>query len=323
MKWLRLESPEKLVWEESTKDYGKFSAEPFEKGFGITIGNTLRRVLLSYIQGAGLVGVKIQGVSHEFTSIDNIKEDVLDIMMNLKDMRVEYEGEGLKKITFSAKGPKVVKGKDFDDIDSEVDIMSKDLYICELSDGGELEMDLYFDHGNGYKSSEEHTYDDLPVDFIAADTVYTPVVNVEYEVEQALVGKSVDYDKLIMEIETDGSVEPKVALKRAVSILKDYLYVLEESEEKMDYPEEEEEEENKELRNLLNRSVKELEMSVRSANCLKNANIKTIGDLVQETEQDMLSYRNFGKKSLQEIKDILAELNLSLDMDVSDILEEE
>ena len=322
MKWIRLEAPEKLEWEEKSDSYGKFSAQPFEKGFGITIGNTLRRILLSYIQGAGLVGVTIDGVAHEFASIDNVKEDVLDIIMNLKDMRVKYDGEGLKKISYSVKGPYQVHGEDFNDIDSEIEVMSEDKYICELSEGGELNIDLYFDHGNGYKLAEEHEYDDLPVDFIAADTVYTPIVNVKYDVEQALVGKSVDFDKLIMEIETDGSIAPEVALKRAVSILQDYLKILEESKEKMEYPEKEEEEKNKELKNLLNRSVEELEMSVRSSNCLKNANIDTIGDLVQKTEQEMLSYRNFGKKSLQEIKDILAELNLSLGMDVDDILEE-
>jgi len=322
MKWLRLETPEELNWEEKSNTYGKFSVEPFEKGFGITIGNTLRRILLSYIQGAGLIGVEIDGVAHEFTSIDNVKEDVLDIILNLKNLRVKYDGEGLKKITFSTKGPKKVTGKDFNNIDSEIEVMNEDLYICELSDDGEITLSLYFDHGNGYKLAEEHEYDDLPVTFIAADTVYTPIVKVNYEVEQSLVGKSVDYDKLIMEIETDGSITPDIALKRAVRILKDYLDVLEESDEKLEYPEEEEEEQNQELKRLLNRSVDELEMSVRSSNCLKNAEIDTIGDLVQKTEQQMLSYRNFGKKSLKEIKDILSELGLSLGMNVDDILED-
>jgi len=321
MKWINLERPKRLEWDKDTKteSYGRFTIEPFEKGFGITLGNAVRRTMLSYIQGTGLVGVRVDGVAHEFTSINNMKEDVLDVIMNLKKMRVKYTGDGLKTLRFTAKGPCQVFARDFDNLDSELEVMSKDCYICELSEGGKLVMDLYYDHGLGYQPAEEHSYEDLPVDFIAVDTVYTPVVNVNFDVDHALVGKSVDYDKLTMEIVTDGSITPDTVLKRSVRIVKQYLDAFEEDSEGIEYPLEEAKDDNSAVRSLLVKSVEEMELSVRAANCLKNAGIKSIGELVQKSEPEMLKYRNFGKKSLEEIKELLIEMNLSFGMDLSDL----
>jgi len=323
MKWINLERPRKLEWDKENRSnaFGRFSIEPFEKGFGITLGNALRRTMLSYIQGTGLVGVRVDGVAHEFTSINNMKEDVLDVIMNLKKMRVRYTGENLKTLSFTAKGPVQVYARDFDNLDSEIEIMNKDLYICELSEGGTLSTDLYFDHGLGYKTAEEHSYEDMPVDFIAVDTVYTPVINVKYEVDHALVGKSVDFDKLSMEIQTDGSISPETVLKRSVRLIKQYLDAFEADSENVDYPLEEPKEDNTDLKNILSKSVEELELSVRAANCLKNAGIKSIGELVQKSEPEMLKYRNFGKKSLEEIKELLIEMGLSFGMDLDDIMD--
>ncbi|HDZ24236.1 MAG TPA: DNA-directed RNA polymerase subunit alpha [Desulfobacteraceae bacterium] len=323
MKWINLERPRKMEWDKETKsnDFGRFSIEPFEKGFGITLGNALRRTMLSYIQGTGLVGVRIDGVAHEFTSINNLKEDVLDVVMNLKKMRVRYTGENLKMVSFTAKGPAQIYARDFDNLDSEIEVMNKDLYICELSEGGVLSLDLYYDHGLGYKPAEEHAYEDMPVDFIAVDTVYTPVVNVKYEVDHALVGKSVDYDKLTMEIKTDGSITPETVLKRSVRLIKQYLDAFEMDSDNVEYPMEEPKDDNTDLKNILSKSVEELELSVRAANCLKNAGIKTIGELVQKSEAEMLKYRNFGKKSLEEIKELLIEMNLSFGMELNDIMD--
>jgi DNA-directed RNA polymerase subunit alpha len=323
MKWINLERPKKLEWDKETKSnaYGRLSIEPFEKGFGITLGNALRRTMLSYIQGTGLVGVRIDGVAHEFTSINNLKEDVLDVVMNLKKMRVRYTGENLKVVNFTVKGPAQVFARDFDNLDSEIEVMNKDLYICELSEGGTLSLDLYYDHGLGYKPAEEHGYEDIPVDFIAVDTVYTPVVNVKFEVDHALVGKSVDYDKLTMEIQTDGSITPETVLKRSVRLIKQYLDAFEMDSDNVEYPMEEPKDDNTDLKNILSKSVEELELSVRAANCLKNAGIKSIGELVQKSEPEMLKYRNFGKKSLEEIKELLIEMNLSFGMDLDDIMD--
>jgi DNA-directed RNA polymerase subunit alpha len=323
MKWINLERPRKLEWDKENRSnaFGRFSIEPFEKGFGITLGNALRRTMLSYIQGTGLVGVRVDGVAHEFTSINNMKEDVLDVIMNLKKMRVRYTGENLKTLSFTAKGPVQVYARDFDNLDSEIEVMNKDLYICELSEGGTLSIDLYFDHGLGYKTAEEHSYEDMPVDFIAVDTVYTPVINVKYEVDHALVGKSVDFDKLSMEIQTDSSISPETVLKRSVRLIKQYLDAFEADSENVDYPLEEPKEDNTDLKNILSKSVEELELSVRAANCLKNAGIQSIGELVQKSEPEMLKYRNFGKKSLEEIKELLIEMGLSFGMDLDDIMD--
>ncbi len=325
MEWMyNLERPKKLEWDVETKTerYGKFVIEPFEKGFGITLGNTIRRVLLSYIEGAGLIGVRIDGVDHEFSSMDNVKEDVLDIIMNLKKMRVKYTGKGEKKMSFSAKGPCQIYAKDFNNIDPDIEVMNDDQYICELSDGGILNMELYFDFGIGFCLAEEHQLDDKPVNgYIAVDTIYTPVIKVKYDVENALVGKSVDYDKITMEITTDGSIRPEVALNRAVKIVKGYLNAfdnVEESNDDSDFSGGADRGKD-DLKRKLKMSVDELELSVRAANCLKNAEIDSIGELVQKQESEMLKYRNFGKKSLDEIKKVLIDMGLHFGMDINEI----
>lgn len=325
MEWMyNLERPKKLEWdvESKTERYGKFVIEPFEKGFGITLGNTIRRVLLSYIEGAGLIGVRIDGVDHEFSSMDNVKEDVLDIIMNLKKMRVKYTGKGEKKLHFSAKGPCQIYAKDFKNIDPEVEIMNEDQYICELSDGGKLNMELYFDFGIGFCLAEEHNLDDKPVNgYIAVDTIYSPIVKVKYDVDSALVGKSVDYDKITMEITTDGSIRPEAALNRAIKIVKGYLNAFDNVEESIDDGDYSSgaDRGKDDLRRKLKMSVDELELSVRAANCLKNAEIDSIGELVQKQESEMLKYRNFGKKSLDEIKKVLIDMGLHFGMDINEI----
>jgi len=315
--WKDLIRPKRLEVEKETLTpfYGKFTAEPFERGFGITIGNSLRRILLSSLQGAAITSVKIDGVLHEFSAIPGTKEDVTEIILNLKEVRLKLHTEGSKTIRVKAEGPKVLKAGDILTGDA-VEILNPDHYVATLSRDGKLTMEIVVKVGRGYVPAERNKEESQPIGTIPIDAIFSPIKKVNYTVTNARVGQITDYDKLTMEVWTDGSLNPEEAVAHAAKIFKDQLSIFitfeEEEEAEMSYPEDEEEKEA--LNENLLRSVDELELSVRSANCLKHANIKLIGDLVQKTEAEILATKNFGRKSLNEIKDILSEMGLSLGM---------
>jgi len=315
--WKDLIRPKRLEVEKETLTpfYGKFTAEPFERGFGITIGNSLRRILLSSLQGAAITSVKIDGVLHEFSTIPGAKEDITEIVLNLKEVRLKLHTEGPKTIRVKAEGPKVLKAGDILTGDA-VEILNPDHYLATLSRDGKLSMEMVVKVGRGYVSAERNKEETQPIGTIPMDAIFSPIKKVNYTVTNARVGQITDYDKLTLEVWTDGSLNPEEALAHAAKILKDQLFIFitfeEEEEPEMSYPEDEEEKET--FNENLLRSVDELELSVRSANCLKHANIKLIGDLVQKTEAEILATKNFGRKSLNEIKEILAEMGLSLGM---------
>jgi DNA-directed RNA polymerase subunit alpha len=315
--WKDLIRPKRLEVEKETLTpfYGKFTAEPFERGFGITIGNSLRRILLSSLQGAAITSVKIDGVLHEFSTIPGAKEDITEIVLNLKEVRLKLHTEGPKTIRVKAEGPKVLKAGDILTGDA-VEILNPDHYLATLSRDGKLSMEMVVKMGRGYVSAERNKEETQPIGTIPMDAIFSPIKKVNYTVTNARVGQITDYDKLTLEVWTDGSLNPEEAVAHAAKILKDQLLIFitfeEEEEAEISYPEDEEEKET--FNENLLRSVDELELSVRSANCLKHANIKLIGDLVQKTEAEILATKNFGRKSLNEIKEILAEMGLSLGM---------
>jgi DNA-directed RNA polymerase subunit alpha len=314
--WKDLIRPKRLEVEKETltPTYGRFTAEPFERGFGITIGNSLRRILLSSLQGGAITSMKIDGVLHEFSTIPGTKEDVTEIILNLKEVRLKLHTEGPKTIRVKAEGPKVLKAGDILTGDA-VEILNPDHYIATLSRDGKLSMEMVVKMGRGYVSAERNKEEGQPIGTIPMDAIFSPIKKVNYTVTNARVGQITDYDKLILEVWTDGSLNPEEAVAHAAKILKDQLSIFitfEEEEEEVSYPEDAEEKEA--FNENLLRSVDELELSVRSANCLKHANIKLIGDLVQRTEAEILATKNFGRKSLNEIKEILTEMGLSLGM---------
>jgi len=323
MKWRNLLMPKEVEKDESvsTPTYGKFKIEPFERGFGYTIGNSLRRTLLSSIQGAAVVAVKIDGVQHEFDTIDGIKEDVTDIILNLKQLIVMMHCDEPKFLTLETEKKGEITAADIKE-DAEIEILNKDLPIATATKKVPLKIEMLMGHGRGYVSADSHNLDDYEIGLIPMDSNFSPVVKVKYEVKNTRVGQRVDFDSLNLEIYTDGSVTPEDALGYGAKILKDHFLLFIHFDEEP-FEEEEEEEVDEELlkmRELLSRNVEELELSVRSSNCLKAAKIRTLGELVQKTESDMLKYRNFGRKSLKEITDILEGMGLHLGMDVDDIL---
>jgi DNA-directed RNA polymerase subunit alpha len=315
--WKDLIRPKRLEVEKETLTpfYGKFTAEPFERGFGITIGNSLRRILLSSLQGAAITSIKIDGVLHEFSTIPGTKEDMTEIILNLKEVRLKLHTEGPKTIRVKAEGPKVLKAGDILTGDA-VEILNPDHYIATLSRDAKLSMEMVVKMGRGYVPAERNKEENQPIGTIPMDAIFSPIKKVNYTVTNARVGQITDYDKLTLEVWTDGSLNPEEATAHSAKILKDQLSIFitfeEEEEETETYHPEDEEKEG--VNENLMRSVDELELSVRSANCLKHANIKLIGDLVQKTEAEILATKNFGRKSLNEIKDILAEMGLSLGM---------
>jgi len=309
--------PKRLEIEKETLSpfYGKFVSEPLERGFGITIGNSLRRILLSSLQGASIISVKIDGVLHEFSTLPGVKEDVTEIILNLKEVRLKLHTEGPKTIRVKTEGPKVLKAGDIITGDA-VEILNPEHYIATLSRDGKLSMEMVVKMGRGYVPAERNKEETQPIGTIPIDAIFSPIKKVNYTVTNARVGQITDYDKLTLEVWTDGSLNPEEAIAHAAKILKDQLsifYTFEEQEEtEVAIPEDQEETEK--LNENLFRSVDELELSVRSANCLKHANIKLIGDLVQKTEAEILATKNFGRKSLNEIKEILNDMGLSLGM---------
>jgi DNA-directed RNA polymerase subunit alpha len=315
--WRDLIRPKRLEAEKETLTpfYGKFTAEPFERGFGITIGNSLRRILLSSLQGTAITSVKIDGVLHEFSTIPGVKEDVTEIILNLKEVRLNLHAEGPKMTRVKAEGPKVLKAKDIITGDA-VEVLNPDHTIATLSKDAKLSMEMVVKTGRGYVPAERNKEEGQPIGTIPIDAIFSPIKKVNYAVANARVGQITDYDRLTLEVWTDGSLEPEEAVAHAAKILKDQLsiFITFEEEEEEEMAVSGEQEESGTLNENLFRSVDELELSVRSANCLKHANIKLIGDLVQKTEAEILATKNFGRKSLNEIKEILADMGLSLGM---------
>jgi DNA-directed RNA polymerase subunit alpha len=314
----KFELPSKLtkVEDGATPTYAKFIAEPFEAGYGHTVGNSLRRVLLSSIEGAAISSIKIDGVNHEFQSIDGVVEDVTEIVLNLKKVLiVSHKRETISLAIKATKAGAITAG----DIqpDANIQIVNPDQVICTLDSKRSFEAEIEIKTGRGYCPGEQNKKEEQPIGVIPIDSLFSPVRLVKYAVENTRVGQITDYDKLILEIWTDGRITPDDALKQAASILNHHLDVFDRvSEEAYEFESQQSEvsEEQNKLRKLLNMSVNEIELSVRAANCLNNANITTVGELAMKTEQEMLKYRNFGKKSLNEIKEKLEALGLSLGM---------
>ena len=291
-------------------------AEPLERGFGLTLGNALRRVLMSSLQGAAITSVQIDNVLHEFSSVAGVREDVTDIVLNLKGVAIRMEAEGPKRVTIQAKGPGQVKAGDIQ-TSAGIDVLNPEHAICHLDDGAELFMEMTVENGKGYVAADRNKSEDQPIGTISIDAIYSPVRRVSYDVQPTREGQVLDYDKLTLKLETDGSVTPDDAVAYAARILQDQLSIF----VNFDEPESAsagDREDGLEFNPLLLKKVDELELSVRSANCLKNDNIVYIGDLIQKTEAEMLRTPNFGRKSLNEIKEVLSGMGLHLGMDVEE-----
>jgi DNA-directed RNA polymerase subunit alpha len=322
MKWKNLTMPKQVTPDSGNTDsYGKFVIEPLERGFGLTLGNALRRVLISSLQGAAITAVRIDGVLHEFSTLPGVIEDVTEIILNLKQVRLKLHGDGPKKGTFEARGKSEVRAGDLV-VDADIVVLNPDLHIATLNKDGDLRMEVEIDGGRGYVSADQHSQTDRPIGVIPIDSVFSPVIKCNYNVETTRLGQRIDYDRLAIEVWTDASILPSDAVAVAAKILRDHFNLFIHFEEPIEEEVEEEvNEDTMRIRRLLDKSVEELELSVRSSNCLRAAEIKTIGDLVQKSEGEMLKYRNFGRKSLKEIQDILGEMGLAFGMDVSQYLE--
>jgi DNA-directed RNA polymerase subunit alpha len=314
--WRSLIRPEKLGVEvgADAQRSATIVAEPLERGFGMTLGNALRRVLLSSLQGAAVTGIRIDGVLHEFSSIQGVREDVTDLVLNVKQLAIRMQGEGPKRLALTAEGPGEVTAGQIQTT-GDIEIANPDLVICTLDDGARLSMELTVGTGKGYVPASQNRPEDAPIGLIPVDAIYSPVRRVAYRVEPTRVGQVTDYDKLVLSVETDGTVAPEDAVALAARILQDQLQPFINFDEPRERKVEEERDDLPFNRNLL-RKVDELELSVRSANCLKNDNIVYIGDLVQKSEQEMLRTPNFGRKSLNEIKEVLTSMGLGLGMTV-------
>jgi len=314
--WQELIKPNKLEVApgDDPKRVATVVAEPLERGFGTTLGNSLRRVLLSSLQGAAVTSIHIDGVLHEFSSIPGVREDVTDIVLNVKNVAIRMQGEGAKRMTLRKTGPGVVTAGDINTV-GDVQILNPELVLCTLDEGAEIRMEFTVDMGKGYVPAERNRAEDAPIGLIPVDSLYSPVKKVSYRIENTREGQILDYDKLIMTVETNGSISPEDAVAYAARILQDQLQVF------VNFEEPRKEETATAAPQLpfnpaLLKKVDELELSVRSANCLKNDNIVYIGDLIQKSEAEMLRTPNFGRKSLNEIKEVLASMGLHLGMDV-------
>ncbi|MBI5417233.1 DNA-directed RNA polymerase subunit alpha [Candidatus Poribacteria bacterium] len=314
-KWRGMERPKRLITKDAniSQNYAKFVVEPLERGYGVTLGNSLRRILLSSLPGVAVSSIKIDGALHEFSTIHGIKEDSVEVILNIKQLLVKMHGNGPEKLTITHQGAKEVKAGDIK-CSPNIEILNPDLHIMTLNEDAELNMELEVTSGRGYALADKNKKDKA-IGVIPIDAMYSPVRKVAYNVENTRVGQRTDYDRLILEVWTTGSISPEDAVAFSAQILKDHLSIFINFEEE---PSEEEVKEGKEEENkvneLLNKNVDELELSVRSYNCLKASNIKVIKDLVQRSEPEMLKFRNFGRKSLTEIKEILKGMGLSFNM---------
>jgi DNA-directed RNA polymerase subunit alpha len=323
MKWTGLKRPRKVEFdnENITDTYGEYVIEPFEKGFGVTIGNAMRRVLLSSIEGSAVTSVKFDGILHEYSTIPNVYEDALQIIMNVKGLVLRLDGERPKSIYLEVEGEGEVTANDIV-ADADITILNPKHHIATLAEGGRLKMEMEVRRGRGYVPVEKIRNEDEPIGVIPVDAIFSPVRKVRYEVEDTRVGQQTDYDRLVLEVWTDSSISPNDAVTSAAEILKEHVEIFIDFETAPEIETEIVDEEREKLREILVRGVNELELSVRAVNCLEIAEINTIGDLVQKTDQEMLKYRNFGRKSLNEIKAVLEDMGLSLGMDLSWIEEE-
>jgi len=321
MLWKGFQRPKRLECdlESLTPTYGRFYAQPFERGFGTTIGNAMRRVLLSSIEGAAISAVKIEGVLHEFTSIPGVVEDTIDLILNLKQIPLKLNVNHAETIYLRAEGAGEIKAGNIE-TNPNVEILDPEVHIATLSEEGRLSLEMRVKPGRGYVPADRNFDTDLSIGFIPIDSLHSPVKKVNYTVEDARLGQTTDYDKLTVEVWTNGAVQPQNAVALASKLLKDHLSIFINFEETPEMDEEEVDREKDRMRENLMRSIEELELSVRSYNCLKNADIKTIADLVQRTEAEMLKTKNFGRKSLNEIKELLAEMGLSLGMKIDHLL---
>ncbi len=315
MLWKGFQKPKRLAsnLDSLTDKYGQFTAQPFERGFGTTIGNALRRVLLSSIEGAAITAVKIEGVMHEFSSIPGVVEDATDIILNLKQIPLKMNVEGPKTLHLHVDKPGEVTSQMIQE-DPDVEILDKEIYIATVSEGGNLQIEMRVKLGRGYVSAEKNFDEDLPIGYIPVDSVHSPIRKVNYSVEAARLGQITDYDKLTLDVWTNGAETPQDAVGLAAKLIKDHMNIFINFEEPEEIHEAAPEKAIPTYNENLDRSVEELELSVRSYNCLKNANITSIRELVQKSEQEMLRTKNFGRKSLNEIKEILTAMGLSLGM---------
>ncbi len=326
MSTMLLQMPEKIELEESSssKTFGKFIVQPLEKGFGVTIGNSLRRVLLSSLPGTAISAIRVEGIQHEFSTIKGVVEDVSDMVLNLKQVRIRPVNKKAAKVVVKFSGEGKFTAADIQKASPEVEILNPDVHIATLNKEADFELELRLGRGKGYVPAEENKMADQPLGTIAIDSIFTPIKNVRYLVEPTRVGGQTDFEKLVMEIETDGSVTPRDALTHAGRILQDHikLFINFDMEPETERVEAEQEAEFSKVREKLRLSVDELELSVRSHNCLRSANIRTLADLVRRDEGELLKFRNFGRKSLAELSAIVEEMGLSFGMDVDRYLKD-
>lgn len=318
--WTGFQKPKRLSYDAETMTgrYGRFSAQPFERGFGTTIGNSLRRALLSSIEGAAITAVRIEGVLHEFSSIPGVVEDATDIILNLKQIPFKMHTNEPKTLRVSRTEPGELKSGDIE-VDADIEVLDPNIRIATISEGGAISVEMRIKKGRGYVSADRNFDDDLPVGYIPVDSAHSPVKKVNFNVEAARLGQDTDYDKLSLDVWTNGSVTPEHSVGLAAKLIKDHMSIFINFEEDMNEPVEvAPQRQAPPVNENLDKSVDELELSVRSYNCLKNANIKTIRDLVQKSEPEMLKTKNFGRKSLNEIKDILTSMGLGLGIVLDD-----
>lgn len=315
--------PEGVRVEEVSATFGRFVIQPLERGYGVTIGNALRRVLLSSLPGVAITAVRIDGVQHEFSTIPGVTEDVTEIILNLKGVRFKAKDTTDANIRLSLKGPRVWTARDIGEATSHYDVLNPDHYIATLAEGAEVNLELRMGRGRGYVPAEENKLPDDPIGVIPIDALFTPIKNVRYTIKPTRVGQKIEYERLELEITTDGSIAPEEALVQAATILREHinLFITMESEPQPEVKKKEVDAEVQRIRELLAQPVDELDLSVRAQNCLKAANIRTIGDLVRRQESEMLKFRNFGRKSLQELIAVLEERGLHFGMDVDKYLE--
>ncbi len=326
MSWSNLQMPERVELEESTytDNFGRFFVQPLEKGYGVTVGNMLRRVLLSSLHGAAITAIKVNDIQHEFTQIDGVYEDITELILNLKQVRLKLINKRPEKVNLSLSGAMEFKAGLIQEHSNDFEVLNPDLHIATLNEKANLDLELRIGKGRGYVTADENKEADQPIGVITIDSIFTPVINVKYHIENTRVGQKTDFEKLILEIETDGSVTPDDALTYAGKILKDHIQLF----INFDIDTEDDEvaeidEETLRIKKLLKMSVDELELSVRSHNCLKAANIKTIGDLVRREEGEMLKFKNFGRKSLMELGKILEERGLQFGMNIENYVKPE
>lgn len=321
----QLQMPERIEMEEThSPNFGRFTVQPLEKGFGVTLGNSFRRVLLSSLPGTAITAIRIDDIKHEFSTIKGVVEDVADLILNLKQVRIRPINKKASKVVVTVKGPGELKAGDIQRFTDEIEILNPDLHLATLNKDADFELELRLGRGKGYVPAEENKSPDQPLGTIAIDSIFTPIKMVRYFVEPTRVGGQTDYEKLILEVETDGSITPVEALTHAGKILRDHiqLFINFDTEPEAEKVETEEQTKIAEIRKKLNMSVDDLELSVRSHNCLRSANIKTIADLVRRDEAELLKFRNFGRKSLAELSAIVEELGLSFGMDVDKYLKD-